>query len=79
MTRRAINMVEEEEQQTLLLLYKAMDKCPKRIGAQKRRRNEQLLQMMKTLTEAYDRHTVTSHPQPRTGESLAITMSFIIR
>lgn len=71
-------MAEEEEQQTLLLLYKAMDKCPKRIGAQ-RKRNEQLLQMMKTLTEAYDRHTVTSHPQPHTGESLAITMSFIIR
>lgn len=61
----AISMVEEEPQ-TLPLLYKTMDECTKRMEAQDGG-NKQLLQIMRTLTEAYNRHAVASYSQPHTG------------
>lgn len=64
----AFNVVEEEGPQILPLLYKVMDKCTNRIEAQEEI-NEQLFQMIMTLTKACNRHVVASHLYPHTGES----------
>lgn len=58
--RVAVNVVEDDEVRATPSLYKAVEECNKRIEAQEAK-NEQIIQLIRLLFEALDRHTLASH------------------
>lgn len=63
-------MVEDDEVRVTSLFYKVVGECNKKIEAQEAK-NEQMIQMMRLLYEALDRHTLASRWQPIRESSIA--------